>query len=176
MYTLQHGFWIFFFAWRHSKVWHFVAGSMLPDYIYFVLLCLLIVNGRLEWRQLTEITPAVLMSILPLYPWVTQVDLVGHSAVYWGLAFFLSLIPAFSRAQAFIIGWGSHILVDGLTHSAYSNYILYPISMIATHSPVSYWEGEYYAREFKLVNGILIIIALSYLVRQWCKKKRKEEE
>jgi len=173
MQTLHHGFWIYFFTRQHPQVWHFVVGAMLPDYVYVVLLFTLLAQGQLHWSELITMSPATFMAYLPLYPWAIHIDLIGHSIVVWGAAFIFSLWPLFSKGQAFVVGWGTHLLLDGLTHAAYANFYLYPISMFAVHSPVSYWEPAYFAREFKLVNGTLMALVAIYLVYHWWLKLRK---
>lgn len=174
MFTLHHGFWLFFLTRKHAEWRQFVLGSMLPDYVYFLLAGLLLVNGRLDAGQLLTMTPTVFMSYLPLYPWAVQADLWGHSAVAWGLAYVAALLPIARNMQAFIVGWGSHLLIDGLTHGAYANYYLYPLSMLAVHSPVSYWEPQFFAAEFKTVNGILMALTASYLVGKWWRSRNKQ--
>ncbi len=173
MFTLHHGFWLYFFSRRHPQVWQFVAGSMLPDYVYFALLALLAAKGELRLGDIFGLSPTVFMTYLPQYPWALQLDLAGHSVVFWGAAFLAALAPALSRAQAFIVGWGSHLLLDGLTHAAHANFYLYPISLMAVHSPVSYWEPTYFAREFKLVNGTLMALTAAYLIFHWWKGLRE---
>jgi hypothetical protein len=175
MYTFHHGFWLYFLARRHPLVWHFVIGSMLPDYVYFILIAVLLAQGRLYFADLLQLTPATFMTFLPQYPWAIQIDLIGHSVLIWGAAFCLSLLPAFSRAQALVVGWGTHLLLDGVTHAAYVNFFLYPLSLLGVHSPVSYWEPEYFAKEFKLVNGTLLSLVGVYLFYHWWKKRRNEE-
>lgn len=175
MFTLHHGFWIYFFARRHRQVWHFVAGAMFPDYIYLVLLAVLLVNRRLSPADLSGLSPAAFMTFVAQYPWAVNIDLAGHSVVFWGAAYALSLLTPFSRAQAFVIGWGTHLLLDGLTHSAHATLYLYPLSLLAVHSPVSYWEPGYFAREFKLVNGGLMALAAAYLVWRWWKERKGEK-
>lgn len=176
MFTFHHGFWIYFFTRRHPDVWQFLIGSMLPDYIYFILIAVMLISGQLPWPELLHMSPGIMMSYLPLYPWVVQIDLIGHSAVIWLAFFILSLFPLARRYQAFIIGWGSHLFLDGITHSAYANFFLYPLSLIAVHSPVSYWEPEFFAREFKLVNGILIGLTTLYLLYHWWRNRRSRRE
>jgi hypothetical protein len=173
MFTLHHGFWLYFFSRRHPQVWQFVAGSMLPDYIYGLLLAILAARGELGWRELFGLSPTTFMTYLPQYPWALHIDLAGHSVVFWGAAFALALLPAFRAAQAFVVGWGTHLLLDGITHAAHANFFLYPISLLAVHSPVSYWEPSYFAREFRLVNGTLIGLAAAYLIYHWWKKRRE---
>jgi len=175
MFTFHHGFWMYFFSRRHHQVWQFVIGSMLPDYVYFVLLAVLLVQGRVNLRELFMLSPTTFMTYLPQHPWALQLDLAGHSVVLWSLAFLLALLPVFCRFQAFIVGWGSHLFVDGLTHAAHANFYLYPLSLAAVHSPVSYWEPGYFAKEFILVNETLIGIVAIYLLHSWWKKRQKGE-
>lgn len=176
MFTFHHGFWLYFLTRRHPDVWQFVIGSMLPDYIYFVLLGLMLLNGQVQWHGLFDITPAIMMSFLPLYPWVVKIDLIGHSAVIWLVVFILALLPGIRRWRAFVVGWGTHLLLDGITHAEYANFFLYPLSLVAVHSPVSYWEPQYFAREFKLVNGTLIALTTAYLLYHWWHKRRLQRE
>lgn len=176
MFTFHHGFWLYFLTRRHPDVWQFVIGSMLPDYIYFVLLGLMLLNGQVQWHGLFDITPAIMMSFLPLYPWVVKIDLIGHSAVIWLVVFILALLPGIRRWRAFVVGWGTHLFLDGITHAEYASFFLYPLSLIAVHSPVSYWEPQYFAREFKLVNGTLIALTTVYLLYHWWHKRRLQRE
>ncbi|MDD4602154.1 hypothetical protein SDC9_13976 [bioreactor metagenome] len=171
MFTFHHGLWLFFLSRRHAQVWQFVIGSMFPDYVYFVMIIIALFRGQIELSNLISLNPQVLLGIMPLYPWAVKADLLGHSVVVWGVFLVLALLPAFNRLQAFIIGWGSHLLIDGLTHGAYANYYLYPLSMDAVHSPVSYWEAEFFAREFKIVNGTLMVLIIVYLIYERWRKK-----
>jgi hypothetical protein len=173
MFTFHHGFWLYFLTRRHPQVWQFVAGSMLPDYIYLLLMGVLLARGEFGWRELFRLSPLTFMTYLPQYPWALHVDLAGHSVVIWGAALALTLLPLFSRVQAFMVGWGSHLLLDGLTHAAHANFYLYPLSLLAVHSPVSYWEPSYFAREFKLVNGTLMGLTACYLLYHWWRKVRE---
>lgn len=174
MFTWQHGFWIYFLTRQHVKVWQFVAGAMLPDYIYIVAIGMMFMRGQMSVTDVIAMKPTMIMSLLPLYPWVVKIDLIGHSIVIWGIAFLLALLPVIKKGQALIIGWGTHLLMDSLTHGAYANYFLYPMSLLSVHSPVSYWEPQYFAHEFRIVNNSLMIIAASYLTYHWWKKKQQK--
>lgn len=174
MLTWHHGFWIYFFTRHHPNVWQFVAGAMLPDYIYLLAVGIMLMHDQLSWTDLIAMNPMMIMSLLPLYPWVMKIDLLGHSLVIWGIAFLLTLLPVINRGQSFVIGWGTHLLLDSFTHGAYANYYLYPISLSRVHSPISYWENQYFAHEFRLVNGILIAVVASYLIYYWWKKKQQK--
>ncbi len=171
MFTWHHGFWLYFFTRRRPDVWQFVAGSMFPDYIYVVLISVMLGKGQVAWNDLLVMNPSIMMSFLPLYPWAVKIDLIGHSVVIWGITFLFTLLPIINKGQPFVIGWGTHLLIDGLTHAAYANFFLYPISLLGVHSPVSYWEPQYFAAEFRVVHNILIVVAIGYLLYHYWKKK-----
>lgn len=173
MFTLHHGFWLYFFTRKQARVWQYVLGSMLPDYVYGGLIVALLYNRQLSWSELLAIDPTMMMSLLPLYPGAVKIDLLLHSLVIWGAGFLLTLLPVVCQVRAFVIGWGTHILIDSLTHAAHANFYLYPLSMAAVHSPVSYWETAYFAREFKWVHYGLMSLAVLYLIYQWWKMKKK---
>jgi hypothetical protein len=174
MFTLHHGFWIYFFSRRHPLLWYYVFGSMLPDYIYLVLVAVLMLGGHIEAAEIISLSPKVMMSYLPLYPWAVKADLIGHSVVVWGAFFLLTLILGLAKCRAIVIGWGTHLLLDELTHSAYANFYLYPLSMSAIHSPVSYWEPQYFAEEFNIVNKTVMIAMAAYLVYHWWKHQKNK--
>lgn len=173
MFTWHHGFWLYFFTRRHPRVWQFVAGSMLPDYIYVVTVVIMLLRSQVSWSDLLHMNPTIMMSLLPMYPWAVEIDLIGHSIVVWAFAFILTLLPAMKGLRAFVIGWGTHLLIDSLTHAAYANYLFYPISLISVHSPVSYWEPQFFANEFKWANRIGMIMAVLYMSYEWWKNKNK---
>lgn len=173
MYTLHHGFWVYFFTRHHSQVWQFVFGAMLPDYIYVVLLGMLLYKGYVTWPEIGSLTPGVLMSLVPIFPWVVKIDLIGHSVVIWVCALAATLLPGVKRIQPFIIGWGTHLLIDALTHGAYSNFYLFPLGAGTVESPVSYWEHSHWSQEYKLINTGLMAVAAIYLLWEWWKKRKR---
>ncbi len=176
MYTLHHGFWIYFFTRHHPKVWQFVFGSMLPDYIYVFLVGTLLVKGYITWTELGSISPGVLMSLVAIFPWVIKIDLIGHSVIIWVVFFILSFLPGIKNFQSFIIGWGTHLLIDAFTHGAYSNFYLYPLASYTIESPVSYWEPNYWFREFRLINAIFMTAAAIYMACEWWKKRKQTKK
>lgn len=174
MFTWHHGFWIYFLTRHHPMVWYFLLGSMLPDYIYIIAIVFMLLHGQLSWIDLLHLDPAIMMSLLPMYPWVVKIDLIGHSVIVWGIVFITALLIQIKGAQAFVIGWGTHLLIDSLTHAAYGNYLLYPLSLFSVHSPVSYWEIQYFANEFNWINRILMSLAVLYLLCEWLRKKKRQ--
>lgn len=176
MHTLHHGFWIYFFTRRHPKVWQFVFGAMLPDYIYVVLLLIVAYKGYVTWPELANLSPGVLMSLVAIFPWVVKIDLIGHSVPIWFGCLIISFLPRINKIQSFIIGWGTHLLIDALTHGAYSNFYLYPLAFYTVESPVSYWEHNHWFQEFRLINLVFMVLAASYLVyERWRKRKQTKK-
>ncbi|SDF48440.1 zinc dependent phospholipase C family protein [Sporomusa acidovorans] len=176
MYTLHHGFWIYFFTRRHPKVWQFVFGAMLPDYVYIVLLGFLLCKGFVGWSDLAHLSPGLWMSLVPLFPWVVKLDLWGHSVLIWFSAFLISFFPGIKNIRAIIVGWGTHLLFDALTHSAYSNFYLFPLSFHTVESPVSYWEENYWSQEFRMINMLLMAAATAYMLWEWWKTRKKKRK
>ncbi|SMD14349.1 DUF4184 family protein [Sporomusa malonica] len=173
MHTLHHGFWIYFFTRNHPNVWQFVFGAMLPDYIYVALLGVLLIKGYVTWPELGSLSPGVLMGLVAIFPWVVKIDLIGHSVPIWFSALLISFFPAFRKVQAFIIGWGTHLLIDAFTHGAYSNFFLYPLASYTVESPVSYWEHNHWFREYRLINAGLMSAAAIYMMYEWWKKRKQ---
>lgn len=174
MFTFHHGFWIYFITRKHSQVWQFVLGSMLPDYAYLAMAVSLVWTDVMPISELLSLSPILFMTYVPLYPWVAQYDLLGHSLVVWSIAFIITLFPGMRTIQAFVVGWGTHVFIDALTHAAYTNMLLYPLSRLNIHSPVSYWEQQYFAHEFNLVNSTLMTMAALYLAYEWWRNKFKK--
>jgi len=173
MYTLHHGFWIYFFTRHHPQVWQFVVGAMLPDYIYVVLFGLLLYRGFITWPELGSLSPGMMMSFVPLFPWVEKTDLIGHSVPIWACALAATFLPGVKKIQPFIIGWGTHLLIDAFTHGAYANFYLFPLGTDTIESPVSYWEHSYWSREYRLINCGLMGAAAAYLLWEWWKSRKR---
>jgi hypothetical protein len=170
MYTLHHGFWIYFFTRHHPQVWQFVFGAMLPDYIYVVLVGLLLYKGYITFSELESVSPEVLMSLVSIFPWVVRVDLIGHSVLVWAGTLLVSFFPGIKRIQPLIVGWGTHLLIDAFTHGLYANFYLFPLGANTVESPISYWEYTHWAQEYKLVNNVLMTMVAGYLIWEWWKK------
>jgi hypothetical protein len=173
MYTLHHGFWIYFITRHHPKVWQFVIGSMLPDYIYVILAITLLLKGYVTLPELGGVNPGLLMSLVAIFPWVVKVDLIGHSVPVWFAAQLLSLLPGIKKLRFFIIGWGSHLFIDALTHGVYSNFYLYPLAYDTVESPVSYWEHSHWSREFGFINMAAMAAAALYMLAEWWQKRQR---
>lgn len=173
MYTLHHGFWIYFFTRHHPKRWQFVFGAMLPDYIYVVLVAWLLFKGYISFSELSGLGPSILMSLTPLFPWAVKLDLIGHSVVVWFVVLLVSFLPGMRGVQPLTLGWGTHLLIDAFTHGAFSNFYLFPLGEGTIEGPVSYWESDYWVHEYRLINTGLMTVAALYLVWQWWKNRKR---
>ena len=63
----------------------------------------------------------------------------------------------------FLIGWAGHTVADFLTHVNDSRPLFWPISGWEWSSPVSYYDSDYYGREFFLVEHGLIVATIALL-------------
>src|SRR5262249_33673191 len=62
---------------------------------------------------------------------------------------------------AFIAGWGSHVVIDMLTHRSDGYPIFWPLSAYRFPTPVSYWERGYQGRAFSLVcDGAIVVLLM----------------
>lgn len=65
----------------------------------------------------------------------------------------------------FLLGWLGHTLADFLTHVDDVRPLFWPLSDWTWSSPVSYYDGAYYGREFFLVNhGLMLLTMICLLV------------
>ncbi|UOQ93990.1 metal-dependent hydrolase [Halobacillus shinanisalinarum] len=187
MNTIHHGFWTYFiFRKKRQLVKWFVIGSIAPDIIYFVMFLYLGVQKEIltlsllldlfkmpmfgfpsdsSNMALTQLHDFILEMFQ--HPIVEILRFTGHSLlvwtilsglVYWRMGFKLSPL------KAFLLGWLGHILTDLLTHATDATPILYPLSDLIVRSPISYWNPDYYGKEFNIVNNILLVLATVYLI------------
>lgn len=69
-------------------------------------------------------------------------------------------------------GWLGHIVLDLLTHVEDAVPMFYPVSSYTFRGPVSYWDDDYHAAAFSLVNTTLIALSLLYMLVKKVKDKR----
>lgn len=178
MYTWHHALWMYITTYRRQDTLWWILGAVLPDLIYAGLLAALLGEQRLGWQEVGQLNPWQLLAFLPEYPWVRRIDLWGHAVPVWAAMVMLAvLLPERARPRwvwPLLGGWGLHLAIDTLTHGAYANYWLYPFSWGQWHSPVSYWEEAYAAREFAWLNRGLLLLAFVCLGVRWWQYKRKK--
>jgi membrane-bound metal-dependent hydrolase YbcI (DUF457 family) len=67
----------------------------------------------------------------------------------------------------FLLGWLGHAVVDFLTHVDDTRPLFWPVSDWMWSSPVSYYNPDYYGREFSFAsNGVAVGIVAYLLVRR----------
>ncbi|MBA2691512.1 MAG: metal-dependent hydrolase [Rubrobacter sp.] len=75
----------------------------------------------------------------------------------------------------FLLGWLGHTVVDFLTHVDDGRPLFWPFSDWMWSSPVSYYDSDYYGREFSLIsNGAAVALMALPLVRRVVRRWRKK--
>lgn len=83
----------------------------------------------------------------------------------WGVALF-----------SFALGAASHSFIDILTHANDGPLLLYPFDwQLRFNSPISYWDPQFFGREFFVFEHILILVLLVYLVADWLRGRRAKQ-
>jgi membrane-bound metal-dependent hydrolase YbcI (DUF457 family) len=80
----------------------------------------------------------------------------------------------------FLLGWFGHTIVDFLTHVDDGRPLFWPVSDWLWSSPVSYYNPDYYGREFSAIsNGVAVGIMALLLGRRvvlWRRGKTSKAE
>lgn len=154
MQTFYHGFWAYFFARGHQRVWPFVLGSVGPDIAYIVSLAYyMFKDGHFTWRLVRYAIEA------PVPYWAGT---VLHSVPLWAVALALSYLFDRRWAVTFLWGWGLHILADALTHNSESTPIFFPIYNQPFAGLISYRDPL-----FRRAALIATLLMAGYLGVRW---------
>ncbi|MCL5045530.1 MAG: hypothetical protein M1598_01750 [Actinobacteria bacterium] len=158
-----HAYWNYFLFHRSRSVWLVVAGSVAPDVSSMIaFLWIGFTRGRWGWESVWQA-----WSI----PWVYFSGFFTHSAVIWG-AFALASHYLWKRAWPFAIGWGVHLLEDGLTHVTDAYPFFWPFSWRLFPSSISYWETSHHSREYAIWNSVAVALSLIYLGYSWYRRRK----
>lgn len=160
----QHFFWNYTFFYRKPWAWKVGLGGILPDLIYVVGF----LPKLFSYRSFREWMHDPLWDTL----WNSIIARSAHSFVILGvvcipfLIFFKTTISR--QIVPFLVGWGLHVAADTLTHVSDGYALFFPLSDYRFPAPVSYWEREFYAREFfwvshSLMAGLLLLWIVSKL-------------
>jgi hypothetical protein len=160
-----------FSAWypfrRRPWVWPLVAGAILPDLPY----CAFFTAAAVEHGPRAFLDLALWRSV-----WGHPLVIALHSFVPWGVAMLLLLSTRGWRRSpgifAFVAGWGSHIVIDMLTHRSDGYPVFWPLSDYRFPTPVSYWESAYHGRAFSVASDGAIVIPLVRLAVLWVQRDR----
>jgi hypothetical protein len=172
-----HAFWAWFPFRRKLWVKWLTLGAVFPDLPYCVFFGLSAFErgpraiGDMQiWESLWRSWPVC--ALHSFVPWAV-VSLIFLSALFWAWVTVQPQTRVFSRVTpsasfsvglgAFLAGWGSHIVVDMLTHRSDGYPIFWPISAYRFPTPVSYWEPAYHGRMFALVCDGAMAAALMWL-------------
>ncbi len=182
MNTLHHGFWTYV-ALRKKKeaVPYALVGSVFPDLIYYIMFFYILIFGDIfTANAIEEMGWAVVVHDLAhalfAHPVVEVLRQAGHSIFIWGIAFALVVYYKgwkMNKWTGFMYGWLGHVVIDLLTHVNDAIPIFYPVSDLIIRGPVSYWDRRHYGDIFSLVNGILIGLAIIYLIIKKVNASRK---
>ena len=127
-------------------VYHVARGWSLPVHL-----------AAWEWAWQHPLTNA---------PHAVPVCIAGLALVRWRR-------PAWFSAAA--VGWGSHVVIDAVTHVTDAYPLLWPFTDRRFPSVVSYWDPAYYGREFFLVNHVLLSVIGAVLVSAWIARRRASQ-
>jgi membrane-bound metal-dependent hydrolase YbcI (DUF457 family) len=72
----------------------------------------------------------------------------------------------------FLIGWAGHTFADFLTHVDDTRPLFWPISGWEWSSPVSYYNRDYYGRQFFAIEHGAIIVTMLLLLFKRLKRRR----
>lgn len=198
MTSFDHAFWTYFFT-RKKKpyVKWFVIGSVSPDLVYFFAFAYIgIQEDTLKPMLLFELIKLVISGYSPdilsdrsfnqinlLFgkvftdPYVANARMITHSLFLWSISY-VALICTKGRklgaSKAFLLGWCGHLIVDVFTHVTDAVAFLYPISNWTIRGPISYWNPNYYGREFYLINLVLTSFSAIFLFYEGVRGKWKK--
>ena len=168
MTIYAHAFWAWYPCRRRSWVGWFVLGAIVPDLPYVVMFA----------AASLRTGPGVLAD-LALWDalWRNPVVSALHSFVPWGVVLLGAVVlrqtrgPALGRPIgcfiALVLGWGSHVVLDMLTHRSDGYPIFWPLSAYRFPTPISYWEPTFHGVAFSLIcDGAIAALLLRLAARR----------
>jgi hypothetical protein len=174
MTIYAHAFWAWFPFRRRACAKWLALGAVLPDLPYCVVFGVSAVEhgpraiaDMRVWESLWRSWPVC--ALHSFVPW-GAVSLLYLSAVAWvpsrprrSRVAARAAAPVAASLGALLAGWGSHVVVDMLTHRSDGYPIFWPLSDYRFPTPVSYWEPGYHGRLFALVCDGAMALALLWL-------------
>lgn len=163
-----HAFWAWYPFRRRAWVGWFVLGAVTPDLPY--VLALLAVSLPSGPSSLADLG---LWESL----WRNPVVCALHSFVPWVVVLLGTLVVGRARPPATaplmaVLGWGSHVALDMLTHRSDGYPILWPLADYRFPTPISYWEPAYHGAAFSLACDGAIALLLVRLALQRRRDRR----
>ncbi|MFC0523407.1 metal-dependent hydrolase [Pontibacillus salicampi] len=175
MNTLHHGFWTYVVLRnRKEAVKYAMVGSIFPDIVYYIMFLYILIFGdiltadavnTIGWTGVIHDMAHALFA----HPVVEVLRQAGHSIAVWAIVYcFVAYYKGWriNRWTGFLYGWLGHIVIDLLTHVEDAIPLFYPFSDLIIRGPISYWNPTYHGDVFSFINGILIIVAIIWLIIQ----------
>jgi hypothetical protein len=139
-----------------------VLGGLLPDFftgIYAVSLYFLGYSSEQIWEEFYFSDW--------LFPWIS----LTHSLWLFPLLSIVFLYLWKRRSLVYLFAsWSLHAFVDFWLHARDAYMHFWPLSNYRFFSPVSYWDPQYYGREFGLFETILYWVLLVYFYAEYWKE------
>ncbi len=155
MNTPWHAFWTY--AVFHRRNWwtKAVIASVIPDIPFFISSAYFFARNGVNmesWILAYE------------HPWSKPVGSLTHSLVIAILGLAAAFFLQRKYWYPYFYGWIFHIFTDMLTHVSDAQPVLWPLSQRRLPGLISYWERDYYSREFGIINLAAASLFALYLV------------
>lgn len=158
-----------------------LIGSVLPDAPLFALTLGFFI-ARYWWLPDTSDGPfpQIYDDLYFTNPWWVGLHNLFHAPIMIGL-YALAGWWGKRRGAAwgawllwFALGCGVHSVVDIATHANDGPLLFFPFDwQTRFFSPVSYWDSDYYGREFGIFELGLNVVMIAFLVGGWLWRKRQ---
>lgn len=156
MNTHSHAFFTFAALHQVEGAGLAVAGSVLPDALYYLAVPFLAARRGISYRAAqTEVyrVPALRRAVDALH---AVPVLAALSLLAW------LFCPALLML---CLGWASHLAIDFVTHGEGSHPHFWPILPWKFKSPVSFYEEERFGRQFMLAEHALMLGIVLYWLK-----------
>ncbi|WP_053057545.1 metal-dependent hydrolase [Rubrobacter aplysinae] len=101
------------------------------------------------------VLPAALLALYALLRLVTSDTVDARHVLLW-----------------FLVGWAGHTVADFLTHVNDTRPLFWPISGWEWSSPVSYYDDDYYGRQFFAIEHGAIIVTMVLLLFKRLRRRK----
>lgn len=175
MITPAHAFFNWAILRKWFRPWWAVAGSVLPDAPPFVAFFYLLAGKGFNGGSMGGFFGFVMANGNPnRQPGFMEASFLLNGLPLYALVGVLVLYLRRDWLSALWAGWGLHILADFLTHVEDAYAPLYPfLPEWRPRGPVSYWDPQYGAETFQIIQLSAAGLVLVWLVgkRVWNRRK-----
>lgn len=159
----------------------FLLGSVLPD----VPLLLLTIGYFIQSRYITPNNEFIFGPTYDNLYFTHPLWIIGHSLfhapllimLYAAAGYFFGVRrgKAWGRALLwFALGCALHSAIDIPTHRNDGPLLFFPFDWRTRfESPISYWDSNYYGREFAVFEHVLDLLLIVYLVGSGLRRRRR---